>query len=92
MVFDVSISGMDDVPLVVMLNGFGVSRFFWNAQVHAAGEAGYFAVAPYQRGYAAGARPDPADHGRYHVDRLVGEALDIVAVVGHGDHQFNCRP
>ncbi len=37
MVFDVSISGMDDVPLVVMLNGFGVSRFFWNAQVRAAG-------------------------------------------------------
>jgi hypothetical protein len=46
MIFDVSVSGMDDVPLVVMPNGFGASRFFWNVQVHAAGEAGYFAVAP----------------------------------------------
>jgi pimeloyl-ACP methyl ester carboxylesterase len=61
MVFDASIAGREDAPLVLMLRGFGVSRFFWNAQVHAVGEAGYFAVAPNQRGYAAGARPDPTD-------------------------------
>jgi pimeloyl-ACP methyl ester carboxylesterase len=60
MVFDVSVQGSDDTPLVLMVHGFGVSRFFWNAQVHAVGEAGYFAVAPNQRGYAASARPDAA--------------------------------
>jgi hypothetical protein len=37
MVFDVSVEGDDHAPLVVMLHGFGVSRFFWNAQVHAVG-------------------------------------------------------
>ena len=89
MVFDVSVEGDDDAPLVPMLHGFGVSRFFWNAQVHAVAEAGYFAVAPNQRGYAAGARPDPADHASYRVDRLIGDALDIVAAVGHGDRRFH---
>jgi pimeloyl-ACP methyl ester carboxylesterase len=89
MVFDVSAEGGDDAPLVLMLHGFGVSRFFWNAQVHAVGEAGYFAVAPNQRGYAAGARPDPTDHSKYRVDRLVGDALDIVAAVGHRGRRFH---
>ena len=52
-------------------------------------EAGYFAVAPNQRGYAAGARPDPADHASYRVERLISDALDIVAAVGHGDRRFH---
>src|SRR6185437_11200168 len=74
-VFDVSVEGNDDDTLVLMLHGFGVSRFFWNAQVHAVGEAGHFAIAPNQRGYAAGARPDPADHSSYQVDRLTNDAF-----------------
>jgi hypothetical protein len=41
MVFDVSVEGKDDDTLVLMLHGFGVSRFFWNAQVHAVGEMGH---------------------------------------------------
>src|SRR6185369_4561053 len=78
MVFDVSISGSSDAPLVLMLHGFAVSRYFWNAQVKALAAAGFLAVAPNQRGYAAGARPDPADHPSYRIDRLIGDALDIV--------------
>jgi pimeloyl-ACP methyl ester carboxylesterase len=89
MVFDVSVDGDDHAPLVLMLHGFGVSRFFWNAQVRAVAEAGYVAVAPNQRGYAAGARPDPADYPNYRVDRLIGDALDIVAAVGHGNRRFH---
>jgi pimeloyl-ACP methyl ester carboxylesterase len=89
MVFDVSVEGDDHAPLVLMRHGFGVSWSFWNAQMHAVGEAGYFAVAPNQRGYAAGARPDPADHSSYHVDRLINDALDIVAAVGHGNRRFH---
>jgi len=65
MTFDVSVGGQNDGPLVLMLHGFGVSRFFWNAQVRALAETGYFAVAPNQRGYSAGARPDPTDHANY---------------------------
>jgi pimeloyl-ACP methyl ester carboxylesterase len=89
MVFDVSADGGDDAPLVLMLHGFGVSRFFWDAQVRAVAEAGYFAVAPNQRGYAAGARPDPADHSSYRVDQLISDALDIAAAVGHGARCFH---
>ncbi len=61
LVFDVSVAGKDSDTLVLMLHGFGVSRHFWKAQVPVLGEAGYFAVAPNQRGYSAGARPDPAN-------------------------------
>jgi pimeloyl-ACP methyl ester carboxylesterase len=88
-VFDVSVSGPDSGPLVLMLHGFGVSRFFWNAQVVALAAAGYFAVAPNQRGYSVDARPDPADHSMYRVDRLIGDAFDIVTSLGHGDRRFH---
>ena len=81
--------GQREWPLVLMLHGFGVSQFFWDAQVDAVAQAGYFAVAPNQRGYAAGARPDPTDHASYRIERLVQDALDIVTAVGHGDRRFH---
>jgi pimeloyl-ACP methyl ester carboxylesterase len=89
MVFDVSVAGPDDGPLVLMLHGFGVSRYFWNAQVKALAQAGYLAAAPNQRGYAIGARPDPADHARYHIDHLISDALEIAAALGHGERRFH---
>jgi alpha/beta hydrolase fold len=88
MMFDVSVEGDDHVPLVLIPHGFCVSRFLWNTLVRAVWEAGYFAVAPNQRGYAARARPVPADPSSHQVDRLIGDALDIVAAVGHGDRHF----
>jgi pimeloyl-ACP methyl ester carboxylesterase len=84
LVFDVSVAGPADGPLVLMLHGFGVSRFFWNAQVEALAAAGYRAAAPNQRGYAAGARPDPADHAQYQIHYLIADALAIAAALGHG--------
>jgi pimeloyl-ACP methyl ester carboxylesterase len=89
MVFDLSVGGDDTAPLVLMLHGFGVSRFFWNAQVPALAAAGYFAAAPNQRGYAAGARPDPADHAQYHIDLLIADAMAIAAALGHGERRFH---
>jgi pimeloyl-ACP methyl ester carboxylesterase len=89
LVFDASVAGAEAAPLVLLLHGFAVSRHFWNAQVPALAAAGYFAVAPNQRGYAAGARPDPADVAAYRVERLIGDALDIVAAVGHGGRRFH---
>lgn len=82
MVFDVSVAGPADGPLVLMLHGFGVSRFFWDAQVEALAEAGYRTAAPNQRGYAKGARPDPADHALYQIDHLIADALDIAGKLG----------
>jgi pimeloyl-ACP methyl ester carboxylesterase len=89
LVFDASVAGAEDAPLVLLLHGFAVSRHFWNAQVPALAAAGFFAVAPSQRGYAAGARPDPADLDAYRVDRLIGDALDIVRASGHGSRRFH---
>jgi pimeloyl-ACP methyl ester carboxylesterase len=63
LVFDVSVGGAEDAPLVLMLHGFCVSRHFWSNQLPALAAAGFFAVAPNQRGYSADARPDPTDFG-----------------------------
>jgi len=87
--FDCSVAGRPDDPLVLLLHGFGVSRHFWDAQVPALADAGFFALAPNQRGYSPGARPDPRDLDAYRIDRLVDDALDIVAASGHGDRRFH---
>jgi pimeloyl-ACP methyl ester carboxylesterase len=89
MVFDASIGGADSAPLMLMLHGFGVSRYLWNAQVLALARAGFLAVAPNQRGYAVDARPDPSDHGSYRVDLLIRDVFDIVAALGHADRRFH---
>ena len=89
LVFDVSVAGADAAPLVLLLHGFCVSRHFWDNQLPALAEAGYFAVAPNQRGYSVDARPDPQDFDNYRVDRLIADALDIVAVAGQGNRRFH---
>ena len=89
LVFDVSVAGAETAPLVLMLHGFCVSRHFWANQIPALAEAGYFAVAPNQRGYAAGARPDPANFDNYAIEKLIGDALDIVEAVGHAGRRFH---
>lgn len=87
--FDCSLAGSPDGAPVLLLHGFGVSRHFWDRQVPALADAGYFAIAPNQRGYSPGARPDPKDHDAYHIDRLVGDALDIVAAAGQSGRRFH---
>jgi pimeloyl-ACP methyl ester carboxylesterase len=89
MVFDASVGGADSSPLVLMLHGFGVSRYLWQAQVLALAQAGFLAAAPNQRGYAADARPDPSDHGSYRVDLLIRDVFDMVAALGHADRRFH---
>jgi len=89
MVFDTSVAGPEAAPFVLMLHGFCVSRHFWDNQIPALAAAGYFAVAPNQRGYAAGARPDPTEFENYRIDKLIGDALDVVKAVGHGDRRFH---
>src|SRR5882672_7233390 len=89
LVFDASVAGPDDAPLVLMLHGFCVSRYFWHNQMPALAAAAYFAVAPNQRGYSVDARPDPTIFDNYRVDRLIGDALDIVAAAGHRERRFH---
>jgi len=89
LVFDASVAGKDGAPLVLLLHGFCVSRHYWNNQLPALAAAGFYAVAPNQRGYAPEARPDPADVGQYTVDKVVQDVLDIVAAIGYGGRRFH---
>jgi pimeloyl-ACP methyl ester carboxylesterase len=41
-------------------------------------------IAPDQRGYSAGARPDPADTSHYHYDKIVDDVVAIAAALGIG--------
>ena len=52
---------MSWVNRVLMLHGFPESRHSWRAALPMLAAHGYRAVAPDQRGYSSGARPDPAD-------------------------------
>ena len=81
--FTAEVAGPPDGPLVLLLHGFPQTRHSWRHQVPALAEAGYHAVAPDQRGYSPGARPDPAtDLAAYGIDRLVGDVLDLAAALG----------
>ena len=81
--FTAEIAGPADGPLVILLHGFPQTRHSWREQVPALGAAGYRAVAPDQRGYSAGVRPDPAaDLSAYGVDRLVADVIDIATAMG----------
>jgi pimeloyl-ACP methyl ester carboxylesterase len=50
---------------------------------------GYRAVAPGQRGYSPGARPDPREFSHYLIDRLMDDAMAIVTACGYGDARFH---
>jgi pimeloyl-ACP methyl ester carboxylesterase len=89
LVFDALVDGPADAPLVLLLHGFAESHHMWRAQVPALAAAGYRAIAPSQRGYSPGARPDPADTTNYHFDRLAADAMDVVTACGHVSGRFH---
>jgi len=87
--FDALVSGEPGARLVLLLHGFAESMHCWRAQVAALAAAGYRAVAPNQRGYSPGARPDTSDTANYHIDRLMDDAMAIVAASGDSDRRFH---
>ena len=87
--FDALAAGKPGAPLVLLLHGFAESVHCWRAQVKALGDMGYRAVAPSQRGYSPGARPDTRDTANYHIDRLMDDAMAIAAASGYGDQRFH---
>jgi pimeloyl-ACP methyl ester carboxylesterase len=80
--FDVLVDGPEQGAPVLLLHGFAESFHTFDAQVAALAQAGYRAIAPSQRGYSPGARPDPAETSNYHFDRLVDDAMAIVTACG----------
>jgi pimeloyl-ACP methyl ester carboxylesterase len=87
--FDALTAGKPDAPLVLLLHGFAESMHCWRAQAAALAASGYRAIAPSQRGYSPGARPDTGDTAHYHIDRLMDDAMAIVAASGYGDRRFH---
>jgi pimeloyl-ACP methyl ester carboxylesterase len=78
--FTADVAGPADGPLVVLLHGFPQSRYTWRQTLPALGDAGFRAVAPDQRGYSPGVRPDGVEP--YAVPRLVADVLDIADALG----------
>src|SRR5215831_13133231 len=74
--FTVDASGPATGAPVLLLHGFPETRRMWRHQLEALGRAGYRAIAPDQRGYSPGARPEGVEH--YGTDRLVSDALSLM--------------
>ena len=88
--FTADVAGPAGAPLALLLHGFPQSRHSWREQAPALGAAGYRTIAPDQRGYSPGVRPDPAAGlDAYRVDRLVADVLDLAAAEGHGARPFH---
>jgi pimeloyl-ACP methyl ester carboxylesterase len=83
--FRARVAGREDGELVLLLHGFPQSSAEWNAQLDALADAGYRAVAPDQRGYSPGARPEGVE--QYAVEHLVADVLAIADELG--GHRFH---
>src|SRR5258708_26418003 len=87
--FDALTAGARGAPLVFLLHGFAESMNCWRAQVTALGDMGYRAIAPSQRGYSPGARPDAREFSHYLIDRLMHDAMAIAGASGYLASRFH---
>lgn len=65
---------------MLLLHGFPESSWEWHGQMDALASAGYFAVAPEQRGYSPDARPEGIEE--YSIDWLVGDVIGMADTLG----------
>jgi pimeloyl-ACP methyl ester carboxylesterase len=78
--FDAIAAGPEDGRPALLLHGFPEAAVEWEYQVAVLGARGYRAVAPDQRGYSPGVRPErPAEYG---IDELVGDVLALADQLG----------
>lgn len=89
LVFDVRDAGPADGPVVVLLHGFPQRNTSWDAVIERLTAQGYRCLAPNQRGYSPGARPQRRRD--YRMPELVADVgalidasgADRVHLVGH---------
>ncbi|MDG2305506.1 MAG: alpha/beta hydrolase [Candidatus Binatia bacterium] len=79
-VFDALAAGPADGEPVMLLHGFPQTAWEWEHQLSALGAAGYRAVAPNQRGYSPGARPEAISD--YNIVALVGDVVAMADTLG----------
>jgi pimeloyl-ACP methyl ester carboxylesterase len=85
MTFTARAAGPDSGRLVLLLHGFPESSWSWRSQLTALADAGYRVIAPDQRGYSSGARPEGKEH--YAIPHLVADVVAMADWVG--GHQFD---
>ncbi|WP_432793968.1 alpha/beta fold hydrolase [Rhodococcus ruber] len=78
--FDVHTAGPVDGTPVVLLHGFPETARSWESVAPQLAEAGLRVLAPDQRGYSPGARPDGV--AAYTVDLLVGDVVGLLDATG----------
>jgi pimeloyl-ACP methyl ester carboxylesterase len=79
-VFDATVAGPPEGRPVLLLHGFPQTRLVWQRQIAALAAHGYRVVAPDQRGYSPGARPErPED---YRISVLVDDVVAITEELG----------
>ncbi|MGI9601064.1 MAG: alpha/beta fold hydrolase [Acidimicrobiales bacterium] len=83
--FDAAVAGPPDGELVVLLHGFPQTWNQWRHQIETLAGAGYYVLAPNQRGYSADARPPAVED--YTIDLIVGDLIGMVDAVGR--NQFH---
>lgn len=78
--FPVCTAGPEQGEAVILLHGFPQTTAAWSPYVERLAAAGFHAIAPSLRGYAATARPTSVD--QYTLDLLVGDVLGIADGLG----------
>lgn len=78
--FDALTAGPKDGRKVMLLHGFPEFALAWEQQLLALGAAGYHAVAPDQRGYSPGVRPEGVEN--YRLDLAVGDLFAMADSLG----------
>lgn len=77
-------AGPDGGEPVICLHGFPATSAWFNQLLEAGASAGFRMIAPDQRGYSPGARPDPADTRNYHYDFMVADIVALATALGLG--------
>ena len=80
MVFDVVCAGPEDGEPVILLHGFPQGPSSWETVMRRLAAAGYWTIAPAQRGYSPGASPSAASE--YGIDALAGDVVAIADSLG----------
>jgi len=77
-------AGPADGEPVLLLHGFPETSLMWTDVMTTLGDAGYHCVAPDQRGYSPGARPEGVDS--YSYEELAADALALGRTLGDRFH------
>ncbi len=85
--FDTWLDGPQDGVPVLFLHGFPQTAYTWRDQIPAMAARGYRAIAPNQRGYSAGARPQNVRD--YDTPVLLQDALAVVDAAGAPGSAFH---